>query len=76
MKITKPKMELTNNEVDAINTVIWLCKELSSVDDDFFDFILKTDDANEDFAEVINILDNVLDSSEYEKKGNKKNDAH
>ena len=65
MTFVKPKIKLTENEVDAIKSVIDLCCDLSNINGSFLSIIFENDYADEDFLQVIDTLKIILNNCEY-----------
>lgn len=66
MLITNPKIELTNDEVKSLDTVIKMCDRLRDLDPNFLALIFDDEFICESFEEVVEILREVRDHSSWE----------
>lgn len=66
MLITNPKIELTNDEVKSLDTVVKMCDHLRDLDPNFLALIFEDEFICESFEEVVEILREVRDHSSWE----------
>ena len=66
MLIINPKIELTNDEVKSLDTVVKMCDRLRDLDPNFLALIFEDEFMGESIDEVIEILHEVRDHSSWE----------
>jgi len=62
MIVVKPRIELTTEEIKAIDTVIKLCDKMRDLDGCFLSMMFDDDFMEDSFTEVISTLKAVLDN--------------
>ena len=62
MTVVKPRIELTTEEIKAIDTVIELCNKMCDLNGGFLSMMFNNDFMGDSFTEVISTLKAVLDN--------------